>query len=163
MAHLCPHADAAQSEAWHLAAGEDGDLRARYLRPQPRLALAAALLEHARASMDISDGLMKDLGRMCRASACGAHVELDALPVSPGFATVRSHDPDAAARALFAGDDYEILCAVSPDRARRFQAAAAVAGVPVARIGAFTAGSAIELRDARGKAVEPGISGWDHF
>ncbi len=68
------------AKAWGLSPEEDAHLRRRYLRPEPRLALAPALRAHASAAMDISDGLAKDLGRMCAASGCGAHVRFADLP-----------------------------------------------------------------------------------
>ncbi len=153
----------ALAKGWRLMPHDAQTLIARYLRPQPRLALAPALLAYARASMDVSDGLMKDLGRMCKASGCGAVVEHAALPVSSAFAAVRAVAPDAAARALFAGDDYEILCAIPPHAYTAFAAAAADTGVGVTRIGEFIDGTAVILRDEAGRPIAPSSGGWDHF
>jgi thiamine-monophosphate kinase len=155
--------DAGLAAQWRLDGRHADHLRQCFLRPAPRLGLAAALLGHAQASMDLSDGLMKDLGRMCRASGVGAIVELDAMPMSPAFACVAAVDPEAAARSRFAGDDYEVLCAVPPDRFAAFAAAAAAAGIAVTRIGAFTADRDVRLLDAAGAAVDVGTTGWDHF
>jgi thiamine-monophosphate kinase len=113
--------------------------------------------------MDLSDGLMKDLGRMCRASGVGARVDQAALPLSIGFQTVRAIDPTAAQTALFGGDDYEVLAAVPPDRFEPFVQEGAAAGIPVARIGVFTALTDIQLVDPSGARIEIGASGWDHF
>lgn len=155
--------DAQQARRWQLSASHARHLASRFLRPQPRLALAAAVLEHARASMDLSDGLMKDLGRMCRASGVGAIVEHAALPVSEAFSAVRTADPQAAAAAILAGDDYEILTAVAPERALDFTSAARAAGVPVRQIGRFTTSIDVVLQDASGAAMSLGATGWDHF
>ena len=154
---------AALAKGWRLMAHHTEALMARYLRPQPRLALAAVILDYARASMDVSDGLMKDLGRMCKASGCGAVVEHSALPVSAAFAAVRTIAPDAAARALFAGDDYEILCAIPSPSFPAFADAAASTGIAVTRIGQFMEGSAVILHDETGRPIAPSAGGWDHF
>ncbi len=154
---------AALAKGWRLMPHHAQAMIARYLRPQPRLALAAVILAHARASMDVSDGLMKDLGRMCKASGCGAVVEHAALPVSAAFAAVRAVAPEAAARALFAGDDYEVLCAIAPQSLSAFVEAANLTGLPVTRIGQITDGSAVVLRDADGTTMVPSSGGWDHF
>ena len=82
----CCCAEARLAAAWGLPAAEAEHLRRRYLRPEPRLGLGQALREHATAAMDISDGLAKDLGRMCRASGCGARVRLADLPLSAAAA-----------------------------------------------------------------------------
>ena len=113
--------------------------------------------------MDLSDGLMKDLGRMCRASGVGAIVEHTALPVSDAFDAVRRIDPATAAAALFAGDDYEILTAIPPENVAAFSSAAAAARVPVTEIGRFTSSGDVVLRDASGAAMVMGATGWDHF
>lgn len=153
----------AQSQPWQLSEGLTASLTRRYLRPTPRLALAPAVLEHARASMDLSDGLMKDLGRMCRASGVGAQVAFAELPVSEAFQAVRHTDPIAADAAIFAGDDYEILCAVSPERAAAFERAADGVGVAVTRIGVFHTGADVVLSGSDGKPLDIGRTGWDHF
>lgn len=155
--------DPALASRWRLDGPAAHLLRSRFLRPQPRLCISAALVEHVHASMDISDGLMKDLGRMCRASGVGAVVEHGRLPLSQAFLSVRTADAATADAVLFAGDDYEILCAVPPERLAAFQAAGATAGISIAAVGHFTESRAVELRDANGDLIELGRSGWDHF
>ena len=149
--------------AWRLSPGHVAALEQRYLRPSPRLGLSAALIEHAGAAMDLSDGLLKDLGRMCRSSGVGARIEQSALPVSPAFAAVRAVAPEATAAVQFAGDDYEVLCAVRPGQAGAFEAAANSSGIAVTRIGVVTADANVELRGASGVVVATGTTGWDHF
>lgn len=155
--------DATLAATWGLAEADTVFLERRYLRPSPRLALRSALLDHAGAAMDLSDGLLKDLGRMCRASGVGARLEQAALPVSPAFAAVRTRAPDVAAAVLFAGDDYEVLCAVRPEQGAAFETVARRDGTPVTRIGIVTAGSSVDLVDADGAVVAAGTTGWDHF
>lgn len=155
--------DPALAARWRLTEQQAAWLRCRYLRPRPRLELRDALMRHARAGMDISDGLMKDLGRMCRASGVGGWVWHEGLPLSDAFKAVRDADPAAAAASLFAGDDYEILTSVAPEHFDAFKAEASGAGVPIAHIGMFVAEETVRLRDAKDRDIELGATGWDHF
>jgi thiamine-monophosphate kinase len=152
---------------WGLAPHDAEVLTARFLRPAPRLALVAALRSSARAAMDVSDGLAKDLDRMCRASAVAATIDAVRLPLSPAFRIVRERDPDAASAALFAGDDYEILAAVPPDAAGAFEAAAVSSGLLVTAVGRFREHvrdeAAVVLRDENGSEAPLAPIGWDHF
>ena len=85
--------DPALAAAWGLSPAEAEHLRRRYARPEPRLALASALRDHASAAMDISDGLAKDLARLCAASGCAARVRFAEIPLSPGCAKALAADP----------------------------------------------------------------------
>lgn len=160
--------DPSLARAWGLGdAAVEAAVR-RFRRPRPRLALRAALLEHARASMDLSDGLAKDLARMCRASGCGALVHLDRLPRDDAAKVAVSADPARWLDVIASGDDYEILAAVPPDRAIDFEnAARAVSALPepfaVTCIGDVTAGSGIDVRRADGEPFTLSRTGWDHF
>ena len=78
------------------------------------------------------------LRQACAASGCSAVIEAENVPLPPGLAS--GDDPELLARLLTAGDDFEILAAVAPEKEMRFRQAAERAGVPVARIGALTAG-----------------------
>jgi thiamine-monophosphate kinase len=107
----------------------------RYLHPQPRLSLRAALLAHASAAMDVSDGLIGDLSKMMRASGTGAEVDLDAVPLSPATRAAIMAEPTVSEVAWTGGDDYEVLCAVPAAAAQAFRAEALKAGVAVTEIG----------------------------
>lgn len=135
----------------------------RYLRPTPRLGLVEALRGHASAAMDLSDGLLKDLGRMCRASGVGARVSVDTLPLSPGVRRALQADPGRITSVVAAGDDYEILATVEPHACADFEQAAAIAGVAVTRIGEITAEREVHVLDAAGVPLSLDRSGWDHF
>ncbi|MGE0630132.1 MAG: thiamine-monophosphate kinase, partial [Hyphomicrobiaceae bacterium] len=160
---LALHKSPSQATHWSLSPDQTETLESRYLRPMPRLPLAPAVLHHARASMDLSDGLLKDLGRMCSASLVGADIEYERLPVSAAMRAVRAAAPDAAAAALFAGDDYEILAAVPAAAADEFASESAAAGIPVTRIGQFGAAPGVRLLDAGLNPMPTTQSGWDHF
>jgi thiamine-monophosphate kinase len=148
---------------WGLSAADGEHLRRRYLRPEPRLGLGQALREHASAAMDVSDGLAKDLGRMCRASGCGARVQLADLPLSAAAGQALAADPKLMLAIAAGGDDYEVLSAVAPEKASDFVAAAARAGVPVTRIGTLTDSNDVLLEGSDGLPVSFPSSGWDHF
>lgn len=135
----------------------------RYLRPEPRTALRQALLEHARAAMDISDGLVKDLGRLCRASRCAADVHAAELPLSPAASALLGLQPDLAVLPLCGGDDYEILASVAADDAAAFETAARSAGVPVTHIGRLRKGSGVVVRGPAGVPLDLARTGYDHF
>jgi thiamine-monophosphate kinase len=135
----------------------------RFLRPQPRLALGALLRAHASASMDLSDGLAKDCGRMCAASGTGARLDAGALPLSPSLRTAIAADGKWLATAAGAGDDYEILATVPKEKAAAFIAGAAKLDFPVTRIGEMTAGQGVRLERPDGSELVLDRTGWDHF
>ena len=83
-----------------------------FRRPVPLLEMGHALAPHASATMDVSDGLLLDLQRLCAASGCGASVDLQALPLSRAFIAERGHDRRARLFAACGGDDYALLAAI---------------------------------------------------
>jgi thiamine-monophosphate kinase len=155
--------DPALAPALGLGAADVDHLLGRYLRPEPRVALAAALRACAGAAMDVSDGLVKDCSRLARASGVAATIEALRVPFSPAAGRVLAQRADLALRVLTGGDDYEILAAVAPDRADTFRAAAVAAGVAVTEIGRVSAGSGVTVLGADGRPIEAGGGGWDHF
>lgn len=112
----------------------------RYVHPQPRLALAPVLREFAGAAMDVSDGLAGDLAKMCRMSGVGADVDLSLVPLSAGAQAARRLEPSLFDVVMTGGDDYEILCAVAPERLDAFLAACRDEGVAMTPIGRFRQG-----------------------
>lgn len=89
-----------------------GPLVDQYRRPVPLLAAGQALAGDAKAMMDVSDGLLIDLTRICTASGCGAEVDLDALPLSSAFVAKRGDGREARLMAATGGDDYALLAAL---------------------------------------------------
>ncbi len=135
-------------------------------RPQPRVALGIALRGIAHSAIDISDGLLADLGHICERSRVGAEIELAMLPVS---SVVRRHlDGRVARDALLAGgDDYE-LCFTAGGAARAaVMRASQRAGITVTRIGRIVArtarGNRVVVRNHDGRALEVSHGGYDHF
>jgi thiamine-monophosphate kinase len=146
-----------------VSASERADLIDRWHRPRPRLALAAALLAHARAAMDVSDGFVKDLERMCGAAGVGATVSAAAVPLSAVAARLVAGEASVLTQLLTAGEDYEVLAAVSPATAGAFERDARAAGVSVSRVGRITVGPGVTVTDRAGAPMVFARTGWDHF
>ncbi|MCA3426057.1 MAG: thiamine-phosphate kinase [Roseomonas sp.] len=146
-----------------LPADAEGHLAQRYRLPEPRLSLGQALRGVARAAMDVSDGLVQDLGHLCRAAGCGAEITADAVPLSAAASAALAADAALLPLILTGGDDYELLFAAAPEEAEAVQAASATAGVPVARLGRFVAGEGVVVRDGSGAAITLPQGGWSHF
>jgi thiamine-monophosphate kinase len=126
---------------WKLDAAMRRHLLARYLAPQPRNALAEALRLHASAGMDVSDGLVGDLGKLCRASGVGAEVDVARVPLSKAALAALVADPKAIEIMLTGGDDFEVVATVPPRKLKSFLAAARRASVPATGIGRITTGT----------------------
>lgn len=129
-------------------------------QPEPRLALGQQLIGLANAAIDVSDGLLADLGHILERSRLGARVELAAIPAAPALL---EHPDLFQACALAGGDDYELCFTAPADRREAVLAAAATAGVRATRIGIIRAEPGLELIDAEGRAHTPTVSGYDHF
>lgn len=129
--------------------------------PIPRVALGIALRGVAHAAIDISDGLIGDLGHVLQRSGVGATVNVDALPAGP---TLERRSQDMRRRfALAGGDDYE-LCFTAPVSKRdAVTAAARAAATTVTRVGSIEAAAGLRLTDAGGAPLDLQLSSFDHF
>jgi len=140
-------------------ADPSGHLLDRYRLPRPRLGLPIAGI--ASAGMDVSDGLVQDLGHLCRAAGLAAEIEAALVPLSD---PARAAGPDWLQVCLTGGDDYELLLAVPPGREAALQQVAHIAGMPVTRIGSFRPGPpGVMVRDPTGQSVALDRPGWSHF
>jgi len=155
--------DADAAARWKLSARERSFLADRYLVPRPRNALAQALLKHASAAMDVSDGLAGDLGKLCAASGVGAKVEVGRVPLSAAARKAIAADPALIETALTGGDDYEIVATVPARKLTALQAAAEAANVPSTEIGEVTRGGAAQFLDASGKPLLFKRLSFSHF
>ncbi len=137
-------------------------LRARQRRPVPRLALGRGAVGIARAAIDLSDGLLQDLGHLCADSGVGARVEVERLPLSAAYraATRRSGEPAVA--ALSGGEDYELLLAVPPARLEALRGVARRSRTPVTVVGVLEARAGIRVVKG-GRLLRPGRAGHDHL
>lgn len=146
-----------------LASADRAHLADRYLHPQPRIAFASALREHAHAAMDVSDGLVGDLAKLCRASGVSAEIDAERVPLSPAAAAALRAEPALLDPILPGGDDYEILCTIRPERFAHAQAAAAAAGLSLTAIGTVREGSAPPLIRVDGAARTFAHGSFSHF
>ncbi len=138
-------------------------LIARYRTPMPRTALGARLLKHASAAIDVSDGLLADLGHI--ADVSGVRIEVDAarIPLSPALRRMRKPSAPAIVRAATSGDDYEIAFTCRPGKGARVIAAARAAGVRVTLIGRVGRGSGVDLLGRDGQPLPVVRTGFAHF
>jgi thiamine-monophosphate kinase len=152
------------SSRWELDHRERDHLLNRYLLPQPRNALADALRRYASAAMDVSDGLLGDLGKLCAASGVTANVEAARMPFSDAARRALASDPDRIETALTGGDDYEVLASVPATAVADLIAAAAQVGVPLTEIGEIRAGAeAVRVLDRAGRPLVFERTSFSHF
>lgn len=140
-------------------------LNLRYLYPEPRLALGMRLSGIAGAAIDLSDGLVADLGHLCAASKCGAIVYQDILPISnAGWSAQANGEVQSVQRlALNAGDDYELLIAVSKAKERQLLSVAQKTRTPLTLVGELTQGKAVVVKDSKGTTLLAPDTGYKHF
>ncbi|MHA7872502.1 MAG: thiamine-phosphate kinase [Hyphococcus sp.] len=145
---------------------DKGSLVSRYHLPEPRLTFGAAIAGLATATIDVSDGLLIDAGRLARASGVQASIEAVAIPRSTAAASWIATQPNrwkAIADLASFGDDYELLFAAPPAMRRSVTVAAKASRTEVARIGTLTRGDGVKLIDDAGKSIAFAASGYDHF
>jgi len=129
--------------------------------PEPRVALGTSLLGIAHAALDLSDGLVQDLGHILTASRVGADLDYAALPVHTSLAGMSAQDVQTA--VLGGGDVYELCFTAAPSQADAVRAAARASATPVTRIGSIRAGSGLVVRDTAGLPLAVTHAGFDHF
>ena len=141
-------------------AAASGQLVESYRRPIPLLQMGQALAPLATGMMDVSDGLLLDLTRLCAASGCGAEVDLDSLPLSRAFIAERGQDRWARLFAATGGDDYALLAALPSDLD---PLSVSLPQQPsLTAIGHLVEGSSIALFDREGPVPLPESLGYEH-
>jgi thiamine-monophosphate kinase len=145
-----------------LPAGALEDCLARLHLPEPRVELGGRLRGLARSAIDVSDGLLADLGHIAEASRAGAEISLGALPRAGAIAACT--DERLATQCLLAGgDDYELVFTAAPEARSQIEALSRELGLPLTRIGRILAGApTVGVVDAAGAPVAT-APGWDHF
>jgi len=138
---------------------------ARHHRPQARVALGRALAEQglARAMIDISDGLLADLGHLLRASGVGAEIGVDKVPLSADFRRRMAEHSQTLALALRGGEDYELLFCSSPEHEAALHHLAKQLEVPLTQIGTVHAEPGVTLIGLKEAGVMLDGGGFDHF
>jgi len=141
----------------------DGFLVSRQLDPQPRVAAGVALADAGLASamIDVSDGVLQDLGHICELSGVGARLELGQLPLSEEYRAACAADPYAL--ALSGGEDYELLFCIAKENRGEVDALVQGLGLRFSVLGEVVAGNSVELITPEGSVYHPGQRGFDHF
>ena len=137
-------------------------LRARLDRPTPRVAAGRALAGIATACVDVSDGLLADLGHVCARSHVAARIDVDALPASAALMEVIG-EADRIALQASGGDDYELCFTAPADAGADIGAVSAQFGLRITRIGRIVAGEGVHPVDAKSQPWSSPRRGYDHF
>jgi thiamine-monophosphate kinase len=154
----------ATARRWGIGREQQEHLKARYLVPQPRNAMAEALRAHASAAMDVSDGLAGDLAKLCRASGVAALIECARVPLSDAARAASARESALIETIVSGGDDYEILATVAPAQVEPLRRAAAAAGIVLTEIGDVTAGEGeAQFIGADGKPLALARPAFSHF
>lgn len=132
-----------------------GFLSSRSLLPEPRVGLELAGI--VSAAIDVSDGLIQDIGHICRESGVGAVIDAHKVPISPQAAAL---GPDYLETCLTGGDDYELVLAVPPEKVGLLHAACGT--LRVTEIGVFRPGTDVQIL-LDGRVLDSSLSGWRHF
>jgi len=136
-------------------------LRRRLDYPEPRVAAGRSLCGIASAAIDVSDGLLADLGHILDASGVGAELALDTLPFSAALKSCVGDDAQRLRLALTSGDDYELCFTVPREKLSRLDSVAVEWDVPLTCIGEIREGAGIGFR--QGELPAGIVGGFDHF
>lgn len=154
---------AAALSLWQSGKSTPDALRTRLDQPTPRIELGRALSGIAHACIDVSDGLLADLGHICTASGVGAEIDVDALPASSELRAVALNDADALRHwQATGGDDYELCFTVSANDYDAVLDAASLLGTTTTRIGRVTATEGMRALQ-EGIEWRPSSTGHEHF
>ena len=133
----------------------------RLNRPEPRVALGQLLGGVAAAAIDVSDGLLADLGHILEASRCGATLYPERLPASAALQNLPAGE--VLEYQCNGGDDYELCFSVAPERRAQLDAMLHEQALSVAEIGVIDAQPGLRCKFADGRIITPAIHGFDHF
>ncbi len=136
--------------------------RERLYRPQPRVEFGRRIRGHAHAAMDISDGVLKDLGRLLKASGKGASVELTEIPLSGSVSEERVRSGDWFS-VLGGGEDYELVFTAPESEWESIREISRKLGVPVNSIGTVDEGDGLRVTEEGEPIPLPSQLGYDHF
>ena len=146
-----------------LAPEHRAGLIGRFRIPEPRVELGPRLAGLAHAMIDVSDGLLADLGHICKTSNVAARVEVEALPLSPAAKEVVNQQMDLRVSLAAGGDDYELLFTAPASATKAIEELSSVLGLPVTRIGLIERGKGVRLVDSEGRAIPVDHAGYRHF
>ena len=135
----------------------------RFRLPEPRTELGPRLCGTAHAMIDVSDGLLADLGHICETSGTAAVVEMARLPLSPAARAVAESSRHILPRLAAAGDDYELLFAAPAGATEAIAVLSSLLQIPITEIGRIEAGTGVRLIDHDGRAIQVEATGYRHF
>ena len=144
----------------------ESELVKKFISPQPKLEQGRLLLMSKCVSscMDLSDGLISDISRICEESRTGARIDADLLPVSPSLAAYAAKTKTTAAEyALYGGEDYELLFTVPENKVKKFAKFMAGYGVPFFQAGMITAKKGVYVKRGSKIIKETYSKAWNHF
>ena len=142
---------------------ECGYLIERYHRPVPRTRLGPNLIDNAHAMIDVSDGLVADLGHICEASDVGADIQISDIPLSQAAKKALGNNRELLDSILGGGDDYELLFTADPSFEGIAASIADKSGVVLTMIGEVSQTKEIRLIDAKGQEYASLQKGFTHF
>lgn len=143
--------------------GRNAELVSRYQVPRPRLAFGQMLRGIASASLDVSDGLIADLGHIAEVSKVRIEIDAGRVPLSAALREFRGNDLSAVANAATAGDDYEIAFTAPLAQRNAISMAAKQSNTQVTEVGRVMAGEGAVLLDAKGREIPLSRLGHTHF
>lgn len=156
--------DSALAKTWGLSEEDVAFLVERYRRPTPRFDLALLVRNFAQASIDVSDGLVGDIEKLCQVSHVGMTLKTERVPFSPAARKALDHEPDLLPALITAGDDYELVAAVPERCVAAFEAEAEAKELRFASIGEVAAGDPqVRALDAKGENIALNHRGFSHF
>mgnify|MGYP001233900370 CR=1 FL=1 len=135
----------------------------RYRLPQPRISIGPYLVGLASAAIDVSDGLIADLGHICDTSSVAAIISAAAVPFSPAGRAAIDAGQLTVSEAVSGGDDYELLFCAPREACNALSRLSAILDVEITEIGEITAGAGVELIDDNGEAMVISRPGYTHF
>ncbi|HLT79232.1 MAG TPA: thiamine-phosphate kinase [Ferrovibrio sp.] len=136
---------------------------ARLHLPSPRLAFGAGLRNLAHAAMDISDGLVQDVGHIAAASGLRAVLNADSVPLSQAARQALADAPELLSVILGGGDDYELVFSAPPAAADRLRDLSKLTRLNVTKIGYLEPGHGVGVLDSAGRPVQLEHGGFQHF
>ena len=141
----------------------DAQLVKRFRVPQPRVSLGPKLRGVASAALDVSDGLLADLGHLADVSGVHIAIEAASIPLSSRLRRAWGEDSGTVLRAATAGDDYEIAFTTRPSKRKRVETVSKSIGVPLTQIGLVSKGRGVKLFDRQGTSINVRRKGYTHF
>jgi thiamine-monophosphate kinase len=148
---------------WGLSKEDAEFLVRRYREPEPRNSIAIPLRNFASAAIDVSDGLIGDVGKLAAVSHVGAVIEAPRVPLSSPARKVMDSDPSLLEALLTGGDDYEVVAAIPEASLSAFEAEVGAKGETVALIGHIEDRDGVRVLDEGGRALKLSHRGFTHF